>query len=1449
MPEPGTWWPLTAAQHGIWTGQQLDPRSPAYNTAEYVEIHGGIRVDVLVAAIRRTVAETEALTVRFAEHDGVPRQVVDPPDWEVWTADLRDEPDPLGAAEGWMAEDTARPVDLGTDVLFGHAVFRIGDDRFLWYHRVHHILLDGYGLALVARRVAEVYTALARDRAPAEHGFGALRSVVDHDADYEGSALCERDRDFWVAYQADRPDPVSLAGRTAPLARHVTREFADLDRPVVDLLHRVATAARATWTDVLIAAISAYLHRMTGAEQVSLALPVMLRTGSPALRVPCMVLNVVQLWSDFADDPSLDAVTAQVSGHLRRGRKHHRYRYEQLRRDLRMVGSDRKLFGPSANIMPFDYGLTFDGHPSVVRNVSAGLVEDLAVNVYDRADGAGLRVAFDGNPNLYTGADLATHLRRFSTFLHRLLRAPGTPVGEVDVLVDDERRTLLHDWNDTDRTWPESTIPDLLSECAARQPNTTALVAWDRAGPCTPIDHATLGARVNRLAWLLRGHGVGPGSVVMLLLPRTTDAVVALFAVLRAGAAYLPADPDHPRARLGFLLDDARPHLVLTTAALAPGLPGTAVPTVELDAPETARAVAAQPDSAPEHGIGPDDPLCLIHTSGSTGRPKGAVLTHRSMVNLFHHHRTEMIEPETAAAGRDRLAVALTASLSFDTSWEGLLWLLAGHELHFIDDDVRREPAELLRHVRANRIDFLDITPTYAEELLAAGLLDPGEHRPAVLALGGEAAGPALWSALRAVPEISAYNLYGPTECTVDTVWARLRDSETPIIGRPVANGRCHVLDGASRLLPPGAVGELHLGGAPVSRGYHDRPGLTAERFVPDPFGPPGSTLYRTGDLARWRSDGTLEYLGRADDQVKVRGFRIEPGEVEATLGAHPDLAQVAVVVRADRLVAYVVPLPGATPPDQVALRRFAAERLPDYMVPPVYVLLERLPVNTNGKLDRGALPAPPSGSPGGGRAPATERERALCGLFADALGVAEVGVDDDFFALGGHSLLAARLLAGVRAEFGVRLGIRDVFDAPTPAALGTRMDTVEPTATHPWAGIDLATEVALPAAVRPAPASRAGPPRSVLLTGATGFLGAFLLRELLGRTGARVHCLVRADDEQAAINRVRRALNRHGLGEHDLDRVVAVPGDLARPALGLTPETFLRLAAEVDVVLHNGARVNHLEPYARLRAANVRGTAEVLRLACAHRSVPVHFVSTCDTAVAVDGNPPVLGEDRRVPAESLSANGYVGSKWVAEGMVLAAGERGLPVCVHRPSRIGGHSATGAGSTDDAFWTLVRAMLVLGAAPDADEPPGFVDIVPVDWVAAVVVRVLLVGRTGRTHHLTSPRPLAVATVLARLRARGHRLEPLPAAAWAARLAEAADAAADRGDHTLAVAATHTRGPAGAAGSVVFGRDNALAVSTGADLPPAEVDDTVLDAYLDHFTEVGFFPDPAVRSAV
>ncbi|MER8185724.1 alpha/beta fold hydrolase, partial [Kitasatospora sp. NPDC094015] len=484
---------------------------------------------------------------------------------------------------------------------------------------------------------------------------------------------------------------------------------------------------------------------------------------------------------------------------------------------------------------------------------------------------------------------------------------------------------------------------------------------------------------------------------------------------------------------------DAQPVLALAVGSTVGVLEGSSVPVLVLDEPGTAASIAGREAGDLGLVVSPRDPAYVIYTSGSTGRPKGVVVEHHSLADLLATHRRTLMAEHFA--DRSGVPVGLVAGATFDTSLDALCFMAAGHELHLVPDGIRLDGAALARYIEANRLDFLDLTPSYLSVLAAEGLLDADrEHVPAVLMVGGEALGAELWSRLRGAERTVVHNYYGPTECTVDAVAWPLAASEVPVIGRPIDNTLAYVLDEGLGLVPPGVPGELFLAGAGLARGYLNRPDLTGERFLPDPFGVAGTRMYRTGDLVRWTAAGVLEYLGRADDQVKIRGFRIELGEIEAVLAAHPAVARAAVLVREqDRLVGYLVPYTGVDL-DVDGVRAHVAAALPGYMVPSAFVVLAEFPLTVHGKLDRRALPAPEVGTDPQGRAPRSDRERVLCGLFAELLGVERVSIDDNFFTLGGHSLLVTRLVSRIRTELAVELPLRALFDAPTVAALAARL-------------------------------------------------------------------------------------------------------------------------------------------------------------------------------------------------------------------------------------------------------------------------------------------------------------------------------------------------------------------------------------------------------------------------
>ena len=794
-----------------------------------------------------------------------------------------------------------------------------------------------------------------------------------------------------------------------------------------------------------------YLHRMKGVSEVIFGLPVLGRLGSAARRVPNMMANVVPLRLVLKPSMSVSDLVRQVSREVRQVLRHQRYRGEDLRRDLQCSGTGQRLFGPTVNVLMSEYDLRFAGYPVTMHNLSNGPIDDLSLSVYMYSEGDKWQIDLDANPRLYTAEDLADHWQRLLRLLDRVAEDSACPIGSIDLLAPQECHQILIEWNDTAHPLPETTLPELFESQVTKTPDATAVVFED-----TSLTYAQLNARANQLAHYLIKLGVGPKDIVALVLPRSLEMIITPLGVLKAGAVYLPLDPNYPAERLSYMLQDAQPVCLITLLEISQRLEHTTqnVPIFYLDNIDLIKAPKQTPNTNPcnqdrIHPLSPQHPAYIIYTSGSTGKPKGVVVPHQNVVRLFSttDHWFEFSPNDVWT---------LFHSYAFDFAvWE--LWgaLLYGGRLVIVPYSISRSPTQFLSLLAREQVTVLNQTPSAFYQLMQAEQEHPDLGQNLALRFiifGGETLElKRLSSWYERHPEATTklINMYGITEATVHVSYLELNQQlalqETKnLIGYRIADLCLYLLDVGLQPVPVGVVGELYIAGAGLASGYLNRSGLTAECFVANPFGPPGSRMYRSGDLARWRPDGVLDFLGRGDNQVKIRGFRIELGEIEATLSSHNSVAQVAVIVREDQsehkqLVAYVVPKVD-TLVDPTALRQAVAKQLPNYMVPAAVVVLDALPLTPNGKLDRKALPAP-TFTPTSSRAPRTPQEEILCALFAEVLGLKQVGIDDSFFELGGHSLLATRLISRVRSTLGVELTIRSLFEAPTVVALAQRLN------------------------------------------------------------------------------------------------------------------------------------------------------------------------------------------------------------------------------------------------------------------------------------------------------------------------------------------------------------------------------------------------------------------------
>ncbi|MEV0618794.1 amino acid adenylation domain-containing protein [Nonomuraea sp. NPDC050404] len=917
----------------------------------------------------------------------------------------------------------------------------------------------------------------------------------------------------------------------------------------------------------------------------------------------------------------------------------------------------------------------------------------------------------------------------------------------------------LKDWNATARPYPrDAVLPELFDVQAARTPDAPALTGGGRT-----LTYRELADRADALARVLRRSGVRAGTPVALTVERSPEAVVGIWAVLKAGGAYVPLNPGDPPARLRAMAGRLGIAHVVTCARRRSVLNARHV--LPLDEPTPSA------DPLPGKVASATDPAYVIFTSGSTGVPKAVAEPHRGPVRLA-------TGTDCAAFGPDDVVLA-TANPTFDVSCFEIFGAhLNGSHLVIPERESLLSPPDLARELRDSGATVLWLSAGLFHQL---GFAEPGMFASLrYLVAGGDVLHPeCVRGILAAGPPAHLVNGYGPTENGTFSSAYEVADlppsAQSVPIGRPIANSTCYVLREDGSPCEPEEEGELHVGGDGVALGYVGDEERTAERFLPDPFLGGEARMYKTGDRALWRPDGVLEFLGRRDRQVQVSGYRVEIGEVEAGLAAHPEVREAAVAVRESQrggkaLVAWVVPREKV---DRRSLagrvRAFLRDRLPAFMLPGKVAIADDLPLNSSGKVDSRALAEPAGERPGTlADPPRGEVEQHVARIWENLLGVPLVSRTDDFFELGGTSLQAVQIVTALRARPGLShlpgpALVRALLKAATLDEFAGRVEALRGGASTEDEQVDLLRESRLEPDIRFDAAVQERAARGILLTGATGFLGAFLVRRLLDATDLRLSCLVRAKDGDDGLRRIGSALRRYGLPLTGLDtRVVPVPGDLALPGLGLTRPELDELADQTDLILHNGAHVNFVYPYVRLKDVNVGGVRTLIRLAAWDRRVrPFHYVSTVDVLGAADGA--CVREDDPLPHPERLRQGYAETKWVAEALLREAAGRGLPVGVYRPYEITGSRVSGVWDTGTMMTALIKAIADTGLAPDA---PARLDFVPVDHVAEAIVE-LVSGRPARTLtcHLANPRAAGLPLLVERLRSQGFPVRVLPREVW------------------------------------------------------------------------------------
>lgn len=1032
--------PLVAAQPGIWMAERLSTLPGAWSVAHYVELRGALDPALLGKAIVAGLQQADTLSLRFEEQEGevwqwvaAERTFAEPP-----IIDLRTTPDPHRAATERMQADLAQDLRVdGGNPLVCHQLLRVGDDRWYWYQRYHHLLVDGFSFPAITRQIAAIYRAWQRGEATPESPFTSFAEVVDEYQRYAGSEAWQRDKAFWQAQRQALPAPASLSA--APLGGRAAGS--DIWRMKLemnaDAFRRLAShVPQCQPADLALALTTLWLGRLCNRMDYAAGFIFMRRMGSAALTSTGPVLNVLPLAVHIDAQETLADLAMRLAAQLKKMRRHQRYDAEQIVRDSGKAAGDEPLFGPVLNVKVFDYQLDIDGVEAVTHTLATGPVNDLELALFPDETG-GLSLEILANKARYDEAELRRHMARLTALLAQFAADPTLRCGDAEMLSADELIRLAA-VNDTAMPLPATTLSALVADQARKTPDAPAL-----ADANWQFSYREMRQQVVALAQLLRQRGVKPGDSVAVALPRSVFLTLALHGIVEAGAAWLPLDTGYPDDRLRMMLEDARPSLLIASEDQLARF--NDIPGLESLCYQQPLAVA---DDAPLALSKPDHTAYIIFTSGSTGRPKGVMVGQTAIVN-----RLLWMQDRYPLSADD--VVAQKTPCSFDVSvWEFWWPFIAGARLVMAEPEAHRDPQAMQQFFAHYGVTTTHFVPSMLAAFVASLDADSVAACRTLRRVfcSGEALPTELcreWERLTGAP---LHNLYGPTEAAVDVSWypacgpelAAVTGSSVPI-GWPVWNTGLRILDAAMRPVPPGVAGDLYLTGIQLAQGYLGRPDLTASRFIADPFAP-GERMYRTGDVARWLANGAVEYLGRSDDQLKIRGQRIELGEIDRAMSALPDVAQAvshacvfnqaaATGGDARQLVGYLVSDSGL-PLDTAALKARLAEQLPPHMVPVVLMQLADLPLSANGKLDRKALPLPTLGGERSGRPPEPGMETLVAAAFSQLLGCEVNDIEADFFALGGHSLLAMRLAAQLSRQLARQVTPGQVMVASTVGKL-----------------------------------------------------------------------------------------------------------------------------------------------------------------------------------------------------------------------------------------------------------------------------------------------------------------------------------------------------------------------------------------------------------------------------
>lgn len=1357
---------LSPQQKHFWS---LQPNSSAYRAQCAILLEGKLQVEILKEAVQQVINRHEILRTKFHFRAGIaiPMQVIcdrSTPDWQTFNLNDLTFQQQQAKIEELFQQERNLTFNWERDSLLRLSLLILSPGQHILLITLPSVCADSWTLKNLLKEIAHTYEKCLNHEQLSDEPVQYIQF-----SEWQNELLKAEDAETGKTYWQQQLN--SLTQITLPFEKQPSDTIFDpdvwslkIDPAVVAKLESTAKLYNTTIREFLLACWQILLWRITGQSEIAIATIFSGRTYEELHETLGLLAKWLPVCCAVDSNFKFKEILSNINQSLQKCDQWQEYYLWE-----KSAVSNHKI--------AFEYEDWSDKYDAggisfwVDRQYVCFERFKVKLSCIRQAESL---IAFHYDPEIIDLESIQYWGELFQTLVANAVDNPEA-INQLEILSDRDRQRILFDFNQTQTAYPlDKCIHQLFTEQAAKTPDDVAVVFEDRQ-----LTYTQLNARANQLAHYLQNLGVKPEVLVGIYLERSPLIIVSILAILKAGGAYLPLDPALPSSAVTLRLQDAEAKVLLTQQQLSKNLPELATKIVCLDSDQ--EIIARESEDNPHCEVKTENLVYTIYTSGSTGKPKGVAIEHRQLLNYFYSIQSRLnLTPGSSFALVSTLAADLGNTVIFSS-------LCSGGCLHIISSERTADPQAIADYFERHPIDCLKIVPSHLKALLT--IETPGKILPRQrLILGGESTSWDLIDRIRKIaPECKILNHYGPTEATIGVTTFEVEaaknykyKSATVPIGRAIANTQIYLLDSDKQPVPIGVSGELYIGGDSLARGYLNQSELTNQKFITNPF-VEGERIYNTGDKARYLPDGNIEFLGRTDNQVKIRGFRIELGEIEAVLSQHPKIEQVVVSVSEDesenrKLIAYVVPTQNPSISD---LRIFSLERLPEYAIPSAFILLKTLPLTPNGKIDRQALPAPDSTRPELEAvyvAPRTPIEEKLVEIWQELLNLEKVGIQDNFFELGGHSLLITQMLACVQDTFKIELSLHSLFKLPTIANIAQKIQRTTSTKDIP---IDLKAEAVLDPTIHPNELTYKpdNPPTAILLTGATGFLGAFLLYELLQQTQANIYCLIRASNIELGKKKLQNSLESYLLWNESFNpRIIPVIGDLSEPLLGLSQPEFQLMATQIDVIYHNGALVNFIYPYEALKKPNVLGTQEILRLASQVKLKPVHFISTTSFVYPSNSEIRIVREQDSIDDVLMPTDGYAQSKWVAEKLVTIAGDRGLPISIYRPGRISGHSKTGACNSNDHTYRIIKGCIQLGSMPNLDVQ---MNLSPCDYVSQAIVYLSKQSASlGKAFHLCNPESLSLKKMAKYICSLGYPVELVSYDEWRSQLVNHPDASAN-----------------------------------------------------------------------